>query len=733
MISEEKKKQIDSKYLELLTACKPVIKKGDLKIINKAFEIAFKIENENEEIADELNICHSIEVATIAVSKIGLGTTSIIVALLHHIIRKTDYPISEVSKHFGDLVVKIITEYSKISELQTKQISLQSDRFRNLFLSFIGDIRVILIKMAHRLYDMHIIDTFDENKKEKICNEVTFLYIPVAHRLGLYKIKNELEDLVIKFEHPDIYNEISLKLDATKSKRKVFIEDFSKPIQRELIKEGFDCEIKGRPKSIHSIWVKMKKQNVGIEEVYDLLAVRIISNSKKSKEKSDCWRIYSIVTDIYQPNPKRLRDWITTPKESGYESLHTTVKGPNKRWIEVQIRTNRMDDIAEKGVAAHWDYKNITNKTESEGYLNQIKDILENPSQIEFGLSDNLKTVKKSDKVFIFTPNGDLKQLPAGSTILDFAYEVHTMVGSTCKGARVNNKAVPIRYVLNNGDKVEIITSKNQKPKLDWLSFVVTNRAKSKIKRSIEEEKHIDADQGKGIIKRKFRSWKIEYSDELIDKLIKYYKLKSSLEFYSGIAQEKFDFQEIKDILTNKIQKSKSTVETKPLADVQSKKQQLSATDEEEDFLFIDNILKDVSYNFAKCCNPILGDAVFGFVTVNKGITIHRNNCPNAKRLHEQYKYRIISVKWKESIENQTFQAVLKILGKDRLGILEEITKIISDDLKVNTISLKVETKNKIFDGKIKVQIKGKEHIDELIHKLVKIKDISKVSRISKF
>ena len=477
----------------------------------------------------------------------------------------------------------------------------------------------------------------------------------------------------------------------------------------------------------------MKKQNVGIEEVYDLLAVRIISNSKKSKEKSDCWRIYSIVTDIYQPNPKRLRDWITTPKASGYESLHTTVKGPNKRWIEVQIRTNRMDDIAEKGVAAHWNYKNIINKNESEGYLNQVKDILENPSQIEFGLSDNLKTVKKSDKVFIFTPNGDLKQLPAGSTILDFAYEVHTMVGSTCKGARVNNKAVPIRYVLNNGDKVEIITSKNQKPKLDWLSFVVTNRAKSKIKRAIEEEKHLDVDQGKGIIKRKLRSWKIEYSDELIDKLIKYYKLKSSLEFYSGIAQEKFDFQEIKDILTNKIQKSKSTVETKPLADVQPKKQQLSATDEEEDFLFIDNILKDVSYNFAKCCNPILGDAVFGFVTVNKGITIHRNNCPNAKRLHEQYKYRIISVKWKESIENQTFQAVLKILGKDRLGILEEITKIISDDLKVNTISLKVETKNKIFEGKIKVQIKGKEHIDELIHKLVKIKDISKVSRISKF
>ncbi|MCD4771851.1 MAG: RelA/SpoT family protein [Bacteroidales bacterium] len=731
MISEEQKKRIDSKYLELITVCKPVIKTGDLKAINKAFEIAFTIENENEEIADELNICHAIDVATFAVSKIGLGTTSIICALLHHIIRKTDYPISEISKHFGDSVVKICIEYSKISELQTKQISLQSDKFRNLFLSFIDDIRVILIKMAHRLHDMHVIDTYSESKQKKICNELTFLFIPIAHRLGLYKIKTEMEDLLMKYYHPDIYNEISLKLDATKSKRKVFIEDFSKPIQRELIKVGFDCEIKGRPKSIHSIWTKMKKQNVELEEVYDHLAVRIIINTKKSKEKSDCWRVYSIVTDIYQPNPKRLRDWISTPKASGYESLHTTVKCQNNRWIEVQIRTTRMDELAEKGIAAHWDYKSFSSKNESNEYLNQIRDILENPSQIEFELDDSSKINKKSDKVFIFTPNGDLKQLPAGSTILDFAYEVHTKVGSTCRGAKVNNKAVPIRYVLNNGDKVEIITNKNQKPKLDWLSFVVTNRAKSKIKRSIEEEKHIDVDRGKGIIKRKLKNWKIEFSDDSIDKLIKYYKLKSSLNLYSGIAQEKFDLQEIRDILTDKIQKRKSTSEEKPVVAVQSKKQQSS--DEDDDFLLIDNQLKDVSYNFAKCCNPILGDAVFGFVTVNNGITIHRNKCPNAKRLHEQYEYRIISVKWKDSVENPSFQAVLKIVGRDRLGILDEITKIISDDLKVNMISLRVESKKKKFEGIIKVQVNGSKHFDELIHKLSKINDIDRVSRISKF
>lgn len=733
MISEEQKKRIDSKYLELIKVCKPVMKKGDLKALNKAFEITFMIENENEEIADELNIYHAIDVAIIAVSKIGLGITSAICALLHHIIRKTDYPISEISKHFGDSVVKITTEYSKISELQTKQISLQSDKFRNLFLSFIDDIRVILIKMAHRLHDIHIIDTYTENKQKKICNEVAFLYIPIAHRLGLYKIKTEMEDLLIKFEHPDIYNKISLELDATKSKRKVFIEDFSKPIQRELIKEGFDCEIKGRPKSIHSIWTKMKKQNLEVEEVFDLLAIRIISNSKKNKEKSDCWRIYSIVTDIYQPNPKRLRDWISTPKASGYESLHTTVKCANNRWVEVQIRTTRMDDLAEKGVAAHWNYKSLISKNESNEYLNQVRDILENPSQIEFELNDNSKINKKSDKVFIFTPNGDLKQLPAGSTILDFAYEIHTDVGSTCRGAKVNNKAVPIRYVLNNGDKVEIITSKNQKPKLDWLSFVVTNRAKSKIKRAIEEEKHIDVDRGKGIIKRKLKSWKLDYSDEIIDKLIKYYKLKSSLNLYSGIAQEKFDFQEIKEILTEKRQNGKYVSEEKQSITVKPKKQQSLSTDEEEDFLLIDNKLKDVNYNFAKCCNPILGDAVFGFVTISKGITIHRLNCPNAKRLHEKYEYRIISVKWKDSIENVSFQAVLKVVGLDRVGILEEITKIISDDLKVNMISLKVESKKKKFEGKVKVQISGSKHIDELLHKLGKIKDVERVTRISKF
>ena len=733
MISEEQKKRIDSKYLELIKVCKPVMKKGDLKALNKAFEITFMIENENEEIADELNIYHAIDVAIIAVSKIGLGITSAICALLHHIIRKTDYPISEISKHFGDSVVKITTEYSKISELQTKQISLQSDKFRNLFLSFIDDIRVILIKMAHRLHDIHIIDTYTENKQKKICNEVAFLYIPIAHRLGLYKIKTEMEDLLIKFEHPDIYNKISLELDATKSKRKVFIEDFSKPIQRELIKEGFDCEIKGRPKSIHSIWTKMKRQNLEVEEVFDLLAIRIISNSKKNKEKSDCWRIYSIVTDIYQPNPKRLRDWISTPKASGYESLHTTVKCANNRWVEVQIRTTKMDDLAEKGVAAHWNYKSLISKNESNEYLNQVRDILENPSQIEFELNDNSKINKKSDKVFIFTPNGDLKQLPAGSTILDFAYEIHTDVGSTCRGAKVNNKAVPIRYVINNGDKVEIITSKNQKPKLDWLSFVVTNRAKSKIKRAIEEEKHIDVDRGKGIIKRKLKSWKLEYSDEIIDKLIKYYKLKSSLNLYSGIAQEKFDFQEIKEILTEKRQNGKYVSEEKQSITVKPKKQQSLSTDEEEDFLLIDNKLKDVNYNFAKCCNPILGDAVFGFVTISKGITIHRLNCPNAKRLREKYEYRIISVKWKDSIENVSFQAVLKIVGLDRVGILEEITKIISDDLKVNMISLKVESKKKKFEGKVKVQISGSKHIDELLHKLGKIKDVERVTRISKF
>jgi GTP pyrophosphokinase len=470
----------------------------------------------------------------------------------------------------------------------------------------------------------------------------------------------------------------------------------------------------------------MKKQNVEFEEVFDLFAIRIISNSKPSKEKTDCWRIYSIVTNIYTPNPKRLRDWISTPKASGYESLHTTVQGPNKKWVEVQIRSGRMDEVAEKGQAAHWRYKGFDSVRDSQLWLEQVRDILENPDQLKFDQQKQPVRSKKSEKIFVFTPDGDLKELPRGSSILDFAYEIHTRVGDQCNGAMVNNKIVPIRYELQNGDKVEIITSKNQSPKMDWLQFVKTNKAKSKIKRSIQEQKYREAQEGNEILRRKLKNWKIQFSDEAIDKLVKHYKFASALDLYSMIAFEKADMNEIRNILLEKDSTEKSREEIQTFL---SKKQKAR---DDDNFLLIDEKLDNVNYRLGKCCNPIPGDKVFGFVTIGKGITIHRKSCPNAKRMLEKYGYRQISVQWKDSENGAAFQATIRITGEDKIGMLGEITNVISGDLRVNMQSIKVSSKKEVFTGYIKVIVKDSGHLDELIHKLLKIKGVTKVSRIDK-
>lgn len=531
--------------------------------------------------------------------------------------------------------------------------------------------------------------------------------------------------MMMQHEHPDIYKEISDKLQATRSKRNVFIQDFSEPIRRELIRQGFDCEIKGRPKSIHSIWNKMKKQNLQFEEVYDLFAIRIISNSKPKNEKADCWRIYSVVTDIYEPNPKRLRDWISTPKASGYESLHTTVRGQNKKWVEVQIRTNSMDEMAEKGQAAHWRYKGFVNKKETDAWLNQVRDILENPKQIDFEDVKSSK-IKKNDKIFVFTPEGDLKKISTGGTILDFAYEIHTDIGDKCSGARVNGKNVPIRYVLNNGDKVEIVTSKNQRPKYDWLNFVVTSKAKSKIKRAILEEKFKEADHGNEILRRKLRNWKLAFNEENIDRLIKHFKYKSSIDLYYAIATEKVDHQEIKKVLTSsKPEKSNHN----GIHKTQTKSRNEAPTESEPDTLTIDERLKGVNYNFAKCCNPVWGDPVFGFITVGKGVTIHRINCPNAAELLAKYDYRIIDVNWRSKDDESFYQTYIKIKGNDQVGILGDIANVISKDLKVNMLALNVDSGGEHFEGRIKVQVRDIEHLDQLLHRLVKIPGVQSAVR----
>jgi GTP pyrophosphokinase len=525
----------------------------------------------------------------------------------------------------------------------------------------------------------------------------------------------------MKHTNPNIYFNISQKIKDSKTKQKVFIQDFIKPIEREMHKQRIAFEVLGRPKSIHSIWRKMKRQNVEFEEVYDLFAIRIIINTKNKDEKAICWKAYSIVTDIYQPNPNRLRDWISSPKASGYESLHTTVIGPNGKWVEVQIRTTRMDEVAEKGLAAHWKYKEGGAKKDQEQWMEKIRDVIDNPESEE-AFRDLSKVELYSDKIFIFTPEGDLRKLPNGATVLDFAYDIHTSVGDMCSGARVNEKIVPIRYVMRNGDRVEIITSKNQKPKLDWLSFVVTNKAKSKIKRSIKEEKFQEAELGKEMLRRKLRNRKIQFTDTVVDKLIKEYKLKSSIDLYYLIAIEKIDLNDIKKT----IESPESAPEQKPQDKITKPK-----VDDDKDFVLIDDSIDNLNYELAKCCNPISGDAVFGFVTVGKGITIHRISCPNARQLLSKYEYRVIDVKWRKTDENRTYLTTLHVTGIDKVGILNNVTTVISDDFKVNMVSLNVNSeKAGKFDAKLKVSVKDTKHLDSIIHKLGKVDGVKKAVRI---
>ncbi|MBN2173010.1 MAG: bifunctional (p)ppGpp synthetase/guanosine-3',5'-bis(diphosphate) 3'-pyrophosphohydrolase [Bacteroidales bacterium] len=722
-------KRISQIYKELLELCKPIAKREDIPKLRKAYTLVLDYFRPEWENSGEEYVYHSIEVAKIVLRELNLGITSVICALLHNIIDDKDITIGFIRDEFGEEIAAIVEGYNKLSKIQTEKISIHSENFRKLYLSLVSDIRVIFIKLAHRLHDMRFFDKLPAHKQQRFLLEVHHLYIPIAHRLGLYNVKTELEELWLKYNHPEIYQSIARKMQESKTKQKVYIEEFVSPIEKELHKQSFQFDIKGRPKSIHSIWQKMKQQNVEFEEVYDLFAIRLIIDTDIKKEKADCWRVYSVVTDIYTPNPKRLRDWISTPKASGYESLHTTVVGPNGKWVEVQIRTRRMDNIAEKGLAAHWKYKEGSAKQEQEEWMDKIREVIESPEVEALEKNDISKIELYSDNIFIFTPEGDLKKLPAGSTVLDFAYDIHTSVGDMCSGARVNNRIVPIRHVLKNGDRVEVITSKNQKPKLDWLNFVITTKAKSKIKRSLKEERFQEAEIGKEILRRKLRNRKIAFSDSIIDKLIKQYKLKSSVDLYYLIAIEKIDLTDIKKT----IEPGNETI-PKP-----GEKEEIPAEIKEtrgkhgdkQDFMLIDDDIDNLDYELAKCCNPISGDAVFGFVTVGKGITIHRINCPNARQLLTKFDYRVIDVKWRKSDENKTYLTTIQVTGTDEVGILNNITSIISHDFKVNMVSVNVDSKKGgRFSGRFKVSVKDARHLEMLIYKILKVKGVKKAVRL---
>ncbi|RLD90472.1 MAG: RelA/SpoT family protein [Bacteroidetes bacterium] len=696
------------------------------QLISKAFNRVWEYSQLNPSY-EKFN--HYLEIAHIVVKEIGLGVNSAISALLHGI-SSDEYSYDKIEKTFGHDVRTIVEGFNKISDLQTQRVSFQSETFRTMFLSIVDDIRVILVKMAHRLYDLrHPAESTPERYK-KVINEVKHIYIPIAHRLGLYNIKTEMEEYLMLYESPDIYNDIKNKLKETKTKREVYIQDFLKPVERELIKAGINYQLKYRTKSIPSIWAKINRQNVDLEEVFDLFAIRIIVETKPKKEQEVCWRTYSIVTDIYPPNPKRLRDWISQPKTSGYESLHTTVKGHNDRWVEVQIRTRRMDDEAERGRAAHWIYKENHQAKDADNWLTQLRGALEKSKTSD-------RTVYKVDaskasKVFVFTPKGDLKQFPAGATVLDFAYDIHSDVGAHCKGAQVNNIAVPIRYVLQNGDRISIMTSNRQKPKIDWLAYVVTDRARNRIKRQLKEEKYQEAEAGKALLLRKFKNWKIKSSDDLINFLVKHFKIDTAVDLYYLVATEKLDIAFIKKVIFEKLNEESKKISDKNDREPSIQPENVAKKDreDEKEILWIGENLKNINYYFAKCCNPILGDRVFGFVTTQGKISIHRYDCPNAKRLLERYPYRVLPIKWLDTNEEIYKNAVIRIQGKDELGLVGEITSLISKDLNTNMRSINFESKGKLFDGRVTVMIKSVDHLNALIYRLGNIKGVEKVTRV---
>jgi GTP pyrophosphokinase len=668
---------------------------------------------------------HNIQVACIAVNELGLRLPTAISALLHSMHYEGDDDFKSLQDNYGRDVSVILKGFIRISQLPTERLSYQSEQYRKLFLSLVDDIRVIFLKIAHRVYDLRNQEDVQKKNLEKYILEVKHLYVPITHRLGLYKIKAEFEERVMRFEQPEVYASIEQMISATRDRQEAFMQAFIKPIEEQLKANKLDCTIKWRTKSIPSIWTKMKSQQVSFEQVYDLFAIRIIANSPPKREKEDCWRIYSIVTDLYVPNPKRLRDWITTPKASGYESLHTTVKATDDKWVEVQIRTERMDQNAEKGQAAHWLYKEKSGKFDMEDWLNQVRDVLENPDQLQFNAYKRSESIG-IDKIFVFTPNGDLKQLPGGATVLDFAYEIHTQVGGMCNGARVNNRVVPIRHVLQNGDKVEIITSKKQSPRHDWLNFVVTERAKSKIRKYLKEVELREAEIGREMLLRKLKNWKIVSSDDIINTLVRHYKTNTAMQLYHHIATDKIDLVDLKRFLVSQMEENRPPSQRQFEQDPKTIFEKQSNKD---DFLVIDDSISNVNFKLARCCNPIPGDEVTGFVTINTGITIHRKACPNVVRMYERYPYRFLNVRWKQQANTPQFVASIRVAGKDTLGLVNAITQLISSDLKVNMRSISFSTKDGAFEGHISLQIKDTDHLEQLMHKLGKISGVEKVVR----
>lgn len=726
--TKKEDKEILNKYRNLLRACSDKTNKKDKKDIRAAFNLAVNAHKDIRRKSGEPYIYHPIAVAHIAAKEIGLGSTSIVCALLHDVVEDTDYEIEDIQRLFGPKVAKIIEGLTKISKVFNQDVSLQAENFRKMLLTLSDDVRVILIKLADRLHNMRTLDSMPVIKKKKISSETLYLYAPLAHRLGLYPIKTELEDLGLKHTKLEEYKEISQKLKDTKEDRTKYIRKFIRPIKSVLKEKEFSFEIKGRPKSIYSIRKKMTKQNVDFDNVFDKFAIRIIIDTPIDREKSDCWRIYSFVTDFYKPNPDRLRDWISTSKSNGYESLHTTVMGPEGKWVEVQIRTSRMDDIAEKGYAAHWKYKNKNTKESSlDDWITKIRELLENPETNAVDFIDDFKLNLFSSEIFIFTPEGDLKKLPKNATALDFAFEIHSAVGSNCLGAKVNGKLVPLSHVLSSGDQVEIITSKKQKPKKDWLKFVVTARAKAKIKSSLKEEKKEIAKNGKEIAERKLRHLKVKLDRKTETELIKFFNVKTSLDLYFKFGSRSILNSQIKEFVKAKNAGWYETIKQK----IYKSSQVITKGKSDNKIIVFGEDEEVLPYKLANCCNPIPGDRIFGFTTVEDGIKIHKDDCPNSIQLRSNYAYRILESSWvdKEKID---FIATINVKGIDRLGLINNVTKIISSQMNVNMRAININSDDGLFEGEITLFVHNVTVLNILTEKLKNVDGITKINRTYK-
>lgn len=728
--AELEKKEIISRYRRLLRKAKPILNDGDAKLIKKAFTISLEAHKDMRRKSGEPFIFHPLAVAEICVEEIGLGTTAIIAALMHDVVEDTDIELADIERMFGKKITRIIDGLTKIRGVFEYGTSQQAENFRKMLFTLSEDVRVILIKLADRLHNMRTLDSMPRNKQLKVANETIYLYAPLAHRLGLNAIKTELEDLYLRFTDKPVYDSIAANIDATRSARTKFIKQFMVPIGDELDKLKIEYEIKGRPKSIYSIRNKMRKQNIPFEEVFDLFAIRIILDTTLDHEKALCWQVYSIVTDYYTPNPDRLRDWISTPKSNGYESLHTTVMSKNGQWVEVQIRSKRMDEIAEKGYAAHWKYKdsNVTAESNLEKWLARVRDLLEQNNHSALDFVDDFRGNLFSEEVFVFTPKGELKTLPYGATALDFAFDIHTQVGSKCIGAKVNNKLVPINYVLKNGDQIEILTSQKQKPHEDWLRFVVSSKAKARIKDELKEDKRKAADEGKELLLRKLRQLKEDPGQQLLEQMREHFKVPANFELYYRIGRGFITVPDIKKFVENKpVRHSRSKAGNQP--ETKALEQEFTQMKGRyNDILLIGEDMDVVDYKLAKCCTPIPGDDVFGFVSVSEGIKIHRTNCKNAPELLSHHGNRVVKAKWTSQHE-VAFLTGLKILGTDRVGLINDVTKIISEELKVNMSSMSIHTDFGIFEGEIMLYVNDTRHLEQLIEKLRGVEGVEKVNR----